>query len=195
MMAESKEEEGLIPEIEEDIEYSMDKFMQAINGPDEDTCNALGDASSCKDLTGCSWCISAAVKPACHTIENAKSLPAAVFQCDPLSEEPVFKSEEEPTEGYFRPHPGHHRRHHGHCAAPVAVLILIVTHFVLMKKLADAQEAEEKVNGTFSAEPWSCKQAKEFRHKRRESKTVVASAPVVEHSNLTHTNAINNNMA
>ena len=69
--------------------------------------------------------------------------------------------------------------------------MIIIAHFVLMKKLADAQEAEEKLNGTYSAEAWSCKQARHFRRERREcsySKRHQSVAPVVvEHSSMTHT--------
>ena len=166
--------------------------MKAINGPDEDTCHALTSESSCQGLSGCSWCISAAVKPACHTIENAQALPPAVFTCSPLSEEPTEALGEvkDMNWGHSRHHRDH-RRHHGHCAAPIIILALIVTHFVFMSKLAQAQESSEKLNGTFTSEPWSCKQVKDFRRNKR-----VAVSPVVEHSNITHANiAVNNNMA
>jgi cathepsin L len=40
--------------------------------------------SDCHADSTCSWCISAAVPSACNTVEDAKSLPSAVFQCDNL---------------------------------------------------------------------------------------------------------------
>jgi flagellar motor switch protein FliM len=43
------------------------------------TCNAISGESSCNANDVCSWCDAAAVKPACHSIENAKRLPPAVF--------------------------------------------------------------------------------------------------------------------
>ena len=50
-------------------------------GDDEETCNALGSEDSCNANDKCSWCKAAAVASACHSINNAKKLPAAVFQC------------------------------------------------------------------------------------------------------------------
>lgn len=44
------------------------------------------DAGSCDADEGCSWCKSAAVKAACRTMAQAKSLPAAVFTCDKVHE-------------------------------------------------------------------------------------------------------------
>lgn len=59
---------------------------------DEDDCNALTSDSTCNTNSDkCSWCISAAVKPACHSIENAKSLPAAVFQCSNIDKYAFFE--------------------------------------------------------------------------------------------------------
>jgi hypothetical protein len=52
---------------------------------DEDTCNALTDEGACHDNKVCSWCTAGAVKPACHSIENAKRLPPSIFECSPLS--------------------------------------------------------------------------------------------------------------
>jgi hypothetical protein len=51
----------------------------------EEDCNKLSADDSCHSDKKCSWCKSAAVKSSCHSIENAKALPAAVFQCDNLS--------------------------------------------------------------------------------------------------------------
>ena len=55
-------------------------------GDDEDTCNALGDGD-CQANTLCSWCTAGAVPSACHSLENAKHLPAAVFICSGVSSE------------------------------------------------------------------------------------------------------------
>lgn len=48
----------------------------------------------------CKWCISAAVKSACHSNEDAESLPASIFDCygNKLEEEPFEAENEEPEE-------------------------------------------------------------------------------------------------
>jgi len=56
---------------------------------EEATCGALGDEDDCNANNICSWCKAGAVADACHWIENAKTLPAAVFQCSKLNEKPV----------------------------------------------------------------------------------------------------------
>ena len=56
-------------------------------GDDEDTCGALGDSDSCQANSLCSWCTAGAVPSACHSLENAKHLPAAVFICTGVSAE------------------------------------------------------------------------------------------------------------
>ena len=77
-------------------EYSEAKdFMAEILTDDEDECNALNNAGSCKANSKCSWCTAGAVADACHSIENAGRLPPAVFDCDPL---PSFDDEEEDEE-------------------------------------------------------------------------------------------------
>ena len=56
---------------------------------DEDpevTCNALGDGD-CQANSLCSWCTAGAVPSACHSMDNARRLPAAVFICSGLSAE------------------------------------------------------------------------------------------------------------
>ena len=62
-------------------------------GDDEEVCNKNTDESSCNTCPGasCSWCTSAAVKAACHSVKNAKTLPPAVFSCSNIGEveEPV----------------------------------------------------------------------------------------------------------
>jgi hypothetical protein len=47
-------------------------------------CDSIADQSSC-DAAGCSWCKSGAVPNSCKTIDEARALPAAVFDCDHLS--------------------------------------------------------------------------------------------------------------
>jgi len=80
----------------------------------ESTCNAHHDESTCNADGPCSWCDAAAVKPACHSIENARNLPAAVFECSKLGEEPndigsaFFKMLESLKNRR------HHGRHGGH---------------------------------------------------------------------------------
>jgi len=87
--------------------------------PLQDTCE-YSSADECNaNASECSWCISAAVKPACRTIDMAKKLPASIFQCSNLSEEEeIVEDEEEDQEeptfmGMFRGK--HHRggKHHG----------------------------------------------------------------------------------
>jgi hypothetical protein len=52
---------------------------------DEDICNAIGDVNGCNANAVCSWCEAGAVADACHSIENAKRLPPAVFSCSKLN--------------------------------------------------------------------------------------------------------------
>ena len=58
-------------------------------GDDEDICGALTPKGEddCMANEVCSWCKCAAVPSACHSKENAKGLPSAVFQCSGLSAE------------------------------------------------------------------------------------------------------------
>jgi hypothetical protein len=52
--------------------------------------STYSDQSSCDADALCSWCTSGAVKPACNSLEDAKTLPPAVFKCDKVAvEEPV----------------------------------------------------------------------------------------------------------
>jgi len=48
------------------------------------------DQSSCDADAACSWCVSAAVRPACNSLADAKSLPSAVFKCDKVSAMELF---------------------------------------------------------------------------------------------------------
>lgn len=48
------------------------------------------DQASCDADAACSWCVSAAVRPACNSLADAKSLPPAVFQCDKLDAQNLF---------------------------------------------------------------------------------------------------------
>ena len=36
----------------------------------------------CDGASGCAWCTSGAVPPACNSLAEARSLPPAVFSCD-----------------------------------------------------------------------------------------------------------------
>ena len=50
----------------------------------------FGAEDDCNFDDKCSWCKCSAVPSACHSIENAKNLPAAVFQCSKIDEREVF---------------------------------------------------------------------------------------------------------
>ena len=64
---------------EELVSHTQKPLLMAQLKDDEDTCNALGDEDACNNMGPCSWCKAGAVADACHSIENAKRLPAAVF--------------------------------------------------------------------------------------------------------------------
>lgn len=57
---------------------------------DASDCEAIGDDKSCDASDKCAWCKSAAVKPACKDLEDAKKLPSSIFQCDKISDEAIF---------------------------------------------------------------------------------------------------------
>ena len=46
-----------------------------------DECFSLEDERACMGAAGCVWCESAAVASACYTVEQARGLPPAVFDC------------------------------------------------------------------------------------------------------------------
>ena len=46
-------------------------------------CDSIKTKDAC-DKASCSWCLSGAVPPSCKTVDEAKNLPSAVFQCDNL---------------------------------------------------------------------------------------------------------------
>jgi hypothetical protein len=84
----------IVKKVESDIKSPAFKsWMKA-----EDDCRSHADQNSCDADDGCSWCISAAVKPACNSIESAKQLPPAVFSCDKIKEEIEPDVPEEPVE-------------------------------------------------------------------------------------------------
>lgn len=62
----------------EKVEKKIEEPVKIVKD-DESTCNALTSGASCNGLSQCSWCTAGAVADACHSIENAKRLPAAVF--------------------------------------------------------------------------------------------------------------------
>ena len=47
-------------------------------------CDSIGDKSTC-DSSGCSWCTAGAVPDSCKTMDEARQLPPAVFDCDNLA--------------------------------------------------------------------------------------------------------------
>lgn len=55
-------------------------------------CDSIKDQKDC-DSAGCSWCKAGAVPDSCKTIEEAKQLPPAVFQCDKVSKVSSTKTE------------------------------------------------------------------------------------------------------
>merc|ERR1711988_673803 len=57
---------------------------------DQEDCEKNADQDTCDKVDKCSWCKSAAVKSKCNSLDTAKTLPAAVFQCDKLSEDAIF---------------------------------------------------------------------------------------------------------
>merc|ERR1711861_21485 len=59
--------------------------------------------SECHADSLCSWCKASAVPDVCHSVENAKHLPEAVFSCDNLG----IMDEE------FTPRGNHEGKHHG----------------------------------------------------------------------------------
>jgi len=95
-------------------EYSQAKeFMAEILTDDEDECNALNNAGSCKANSKCSWCTAGAVADACHSIENAGRLPPAVFVCDPLPSEFEQRVWGKHQGNHHGKHHGRHGKHHG----------------------------------------------------------------------------------
>ena len=63
-------------------------------GDDQEHCETIKSLSPCDADDKCSWCKSAAVASKCNSLETAKSLPSAVFQCDKIS----FKDDQEECE-------------------------------------------------------------------------------------------------
>lgn len=88
--------------------------IPAIFRDDEKICGPL-DESNCKEDKRCSWCEAGAVPPACHSVENARGLPPAVFECTNIGqEEPAmfrrFDRVFEKMSAMFNDHrPRHHR--------------------------------------------------------------------------------------
>jgi len=58
-------------------------FLKAVP---EETCSTYDSEDSC-NAGDCSWCKAGAVADKCHSIENGKRLPPAVFQCSNIDEE------------------------------------------------------------------------------------------------------------
>jgi hypothetical protein len=81
------EEIGEIVQIAGERKAQEEQYINYIGSIKETSngCSNYSSQSTCDADDGCSWCISAAVKPACNTIEDAKTLPPAVFKCDKIS--------------------------------------------------------------------------------------------------------------
>merc|ERR1712166_1649341 len=57
--------------------------LGAVASAGADPCfDVFRDQNTCNANAKCAWCLCAAVPSACHTLEDAASLPASVFQCD-----------------------------------------------------------------------------------------------------------------
>lgn len=134
---------------------------------DDEHCEGLSENQCHSDKT-CSWCTAGAVRPACHSVEAAKTLPPSVFACDNLNASPKVQAyrpsgpyaipepEEEPEEEAPKPlimprfSWGHEKRgqhqgpppHKRHPFCPVKVLLIIVfiAHFYFLKKYQHALE-------------------------------------------------------
>merc|ERR1711957_88250 len=84
------------------------KYWKSAGKKDVD-CSAVGDENTCNS-DGCSWCESAAVRSQCNTLENAKKLPDAVFQCHKIDdeEERSESEDEDSTKPLYMPRFGRH---------------------------------------------------------------------------------------
>lgn len=68
-------------------------------GDDEATCYALSSEGSCNAKSDlCSWCKAGAVADKCHSIANAKTLPAAVFSCSNIDKYAFYMEDMEDFE-------------------------------------------------------------------------------------------------
>jgi cathepsin L len=66
--------------------------MHAVTPDLEDVCIALNTVDTCHTNKECSWCTSSAVKSSCHSSLNAKLLPASIFSCDNLYNQPELNA-------------------------------------------------------------------------------------------------------
>lgn len=71
-----------IPSIEKDIRLKY--ADKSVEDAATDCDNTYKDKASCDKDDACSWCTAGAVPPACRTLDEAKQLPPAVFQCDKI---------------------------------------------------------------------------------------------------------------
>jgi hypothetical protein len=62
------------------------EVMSLLKAVPEETCSTYDSEDSC-NAGDCSWCKAGAVADKCHSIENGKRLPPAVFQCSNIDEE------------------------------------------------------------------------------------------------------------
>ena len=149
-----------------------------------DQCNA--------HASDCSWCISAAVKPACRPIDMAKKLPASIFQCSNLSEEEQDEEDdEEPSfmrsmskrehqrerqQGQREWRQGKHHRggkghhgppHHGkahRAVGPILLVIVMLVHYCNMRTFITKLDNVDEAKGYVS--DWNpCQWSKKWNKK------------------------------
>ena len=100
-------------DIKEEVVSESQKFLDAIFG--DDSCTGVASQDSCDKISGCTWCVSAAVKSACYSKEDAAKLPPSIFGCDNLAEEePEAHGISFHHEGRHHGKHGHHDKHNGH---------------------------------------------------------------------------------
>jgi len=79
------------------VQQTFEEFLSA----NVDCRSTYSDQNSCDADAGCSWCTSGAVKPACNSLEDAKSLPPAVFKCDKVQTFEQYMNPVQATCGSF----------------------------------------------------------------------------------------------
>ena len=65
-------------------QITIRKFTKGGDTPAVDCYDLFTDKTECDASPACAWCDSAAVPSSCNTLEDAKSLPPAVFECDKI---------------------------------------------------------------------------------------------------------------
>jgi hypothetical protein len=64
-------------------QITIKEYTKGGDAPAVDCFEQFKDQKKCDANAACTWCDSAAVPASCNTLEDAKSLPPAVFECDP----------------------------------------------------------------------------------------------------------------